>query len=124
MPTNEPSWLRAVVRNTHTLIKERPDDLDHGYLRHRELLQSALPEFLRVRYGIATPPAFFLHVEYAFEKRSMVVFNSGQVAIIHNRFYGQTLSNLNKLFSFADSAFPSFCYMFRLVEEEFYVQRF
>lgn len=113
-----------LIRNSYRLINQEEEELNSTsnsiYKNLKEVIEDSLGEFL----GKYNKDNLFLNYSfqkiYAFNKTSSILISKNNSIILHNRFFGQTLSNLNKIYYYSSDSYPMYCYLFRLIQEEFY----
>ncbi|WP_126136575.1 hypothetical protein [Tritonibacter mobilis] len=115
--------IKSYIRSNFTQISEQPSGDDS----YRDDIEKVTSEFLKfIERKLNTKVMESVHIEhiYAFEKTSCFLsFGVGRL-ILNNRFFTQTLNNLNKIFLSEDeySFSPMLVYVLRLMEEQAYVE--
>jgi hypothetical protein len=117
--------LDFYVQQAYRRISKEPVTLP-GYKESVNDIITSFVKSLERRNLIRDFKEYDVKIVYAFDKTSSVVDLRGKFTLIHNRFFAQSLNNLNKIIYSEPSPdgprVPMFCYLFRLMQEQAYVE--
>lgn len=112
------------IANSYCLLENKPA-LEAEYEETILGIARGFGEYLIRKQLLEQSPDYLIKIIYAFDKTSSALSFSNEICLVVNRFFVQTLNNLNKILFHAleekYNSLPMFAYLFRLMKEQAYV---